>query len=159
MLDDRTAERRDTDAAHRRLWNNSSSRLGWHAYLNGADPNIAVPASRGDLRGLPTTWLGVGTLDVLYGESTAYARRLQAAEVHCELKTVPGAFHGFDAVAPKAAVTANFLRISGISCAARWSATDIGSTGPRTRCHVNLAFGNRGEFASHRRPGPGGGRG
>ncbi|WP_371747091.1 alpha/beta hydrolase [Mycolicibacterium sp. YH-1] len=109
MLDDRTAARHDTDAALRRLWNNSSNRLGWRAYLNGANPNIAVPARCGDLRRLPATWLGVGTLDVLYGESTAYAHRLQAAEVDCELKTVPGAFHGFDAVAPKTAVTADFL--------------------------------------------------
>lgn len=110
MLDDRTAERHDTNAAHRRLWNNSSNRLGWRAYLGGADPNIAVPARCVDLRGLPATWLGVGTLDILYDESTAYARRLQAAEVDCELKVVPGAFHGFDAVAPKTAVAADFLR-------------------------------------------------
>lgn len=110
MLDDRTAERHDTNAAHRRLWNNSSNRLGWRAYLGGADPNIAVPARCDDLCGLPATWLGVGTLDILYDESTAYARRLQAAGVDCEFKVVPGAFHGFDAVAPKAAVTADFLR-------------------------------------------------
>jgi acetyl esterase/lipase len=110
MLDDRTAERHDSEAAHRRLWNNSSNRLGWRAYLNGADPTAAVPARCVDLSRLPATWLGVGTLDVLYGESTAYAHRLQAAEVVCELKTVPGAFHGFDAVAPKTAVTADFLR-------------------------------------------------
>lgn len=110
MLDDRTAGRHDPDAAHRRLWNNSSNRLGWSAYLSGTDPNIAVPARRADLCGLPATWLGVGTLDVLYGESRDYAHRLQAAEVNCELKTVPGAFHGFDAVAPNTAVTADFLR-------------------------------------------------
>ena len=106
----RTAERHDTDAAYRRLWNNSSNRLGSRVYLGGADPNAAVPARCVDLRQLPPTWLGVGTLDVLYGESTAYAQRLHAAEVDCELKIVPGAFHGFDAVAPKAAVTADFLR-------------------------------------------------
>ena len=110
MLDDRTADRHDTEAAYRRLWNNSSNRLGWRAYLDGADPNIAVPARCVDLSQLPATWLGVGTLDVLYGESTAYAQRLQAAEVDCELKTVPGAFHGFDTVAPKTAVTEDFLR-------------------------------------------------
>lgn len=110
MLDDRTADRHDADAAHRRLWNNSSNRLGWSAYLGGADPSTAVPARRVDLRGLPATWVGVGTLDVLYAESMAYAHRLRAAEVNCELKVVSGGFHGFDAVAPKTAVTADFLR-------------------------------------------------
>ena len=32
MLDDRTADRPDPDARHRRLWNNTSNRLGWTAY-------------------------------------------------------------------------------------------------------------------------------
>jgi hypothetical protein len=36
----------------RRMWNDSSNRLGWKAYL-GADPNLAVPARREDLSGLP----------------------------------------------------------------------------------------------------------
>jgi acetyl esterase/lipase len=48
-------------------------------------------------------------LDVLYDEAVVYAQRLRAAEVLCELETVQGAFHGFDAVAPKTGVAARFF--------------------------------------------------
>jgi acetyl esterase/lipase len=109
MLDDRTAARPDPNAKYRRLWNNSSNRLGWRAYLGDHAPDAAVPARRRDLSGLPMTWIGVGTLDVLYDEAVAYAQRLRAANVPCELEPVPGAFHGFDAVAPKTGVASRFF--------------------------------------------------
>jgi acetyl esterase/lipase len=109
MLDDRTADRPDPDARHRRLWNNTSNRLGWNAYLGDADPDVAVPARRRDFSGLPMTWIGVGTLDILYDEAVTYAHRLRAADVPCKLEAVPGAFHGFDAVAPKTGVAARFF--------------------------------------------------
>jgi acetyl esterase/lipase len=109
MLDDRTADRPDPDATYRRLWNNTSNRLGWNAYLGDCAPEIAVPARSRDLKGLPRTWIGVGTLDVLYDEAVAFAQRLRAAGVPCELEAVPGAFHGFDAVAPKTGVASRFF--------------------------------------------------
>ncbi|MCV7265188.1 alpha/beta hydrolase [Mycolicibacterium poriferae] len=109
MLDDRTAMRRDADRGLRRLWNNASNALGWSAYLVGADPHIAVPARRGDLRGIAPAWIGVGTLDVLCDESYSYAERLREADVECRLEVVPGAFHGFDAVAPESAISRRFL--------------------------------------------------
>jgi acetyl esterase/lipase len=109
MLDDRTADRPDPDGRHRRLWNNTSNRLGWSAYLGDHPPEAAVPARQRDLSGLPMTWIGVGTLDVLYDEAVAYTERLRAADVPCELDAVPGAFHGFDAVAPKTVVASRFF--------------------------------------------------
>jgi acetyl esterase/lipase len=109
MLDDRTADRSDPDTRHRRLWNNTSNRLGWRAYLADRQPEAAVPARQRDLSGLPMTWIGVGTLDVLYDEAVVYAQRLRAADVPCELEAVPGAFHGFDAVAPKTGVASKFF--------------------------------------------------
>ena len=109
MLDDRTAQRDDLDNPGHRLWNDSSNRFGWAAYLGDADPDVAVPARREDLSGLPPTWIGVCTLDLLHDEGLAYAERLRAAGVSCEVEVVPGGFHGFDSVAPKTKVAQSFF--------------------------------------------------
>lgn len=104
MLDDRTVGP-ELDKPGFRLWNTRSNRFGWTSYLGGADPAVAVPARRTDLAGLAPAWLGVGTLDLFCAEDLAYAARLNAAGVQCEVHEVPGAFHGFDGLAPKAAVS------------------------------------------------------
>jgi acetyl esterase/lipase len=66
---------------------------------------VAVPARRDDLAGLPPAWLGVGTLDLFHREDLAYAERLNAAGVPCEVHVVPGAFHGFDRIAAKSSIS------------------------------------------------------
>lgn len=104
MLDDRTVDPSSDDPGFR-LWNAASNRIGWTSYLGGADPELAVPARRADLAGLPPAWLGVGTLDLFHKEDLAYAARLAAAGVPCEVHEVPGAFHGFDGLVPKAAIS------------------------------------------------------
>lgn len=109
MLDDRTVERDDLDHPGLRLWNNSSNKFGWSAYLKDADRDVAVPARRTDLAGLPPAWIGVGTLDLFHDEDLAYAERLREAGVRCEVKVVDGAFHGFDGIAPKAQVSQDFF--------------------------------------------------
>jgi len=108
MLDDRSVGRHLDDTGHR-LWNATSNRFGWQAYLGAADPEVAVPARRTDLAGLPPAWLGVGTLDLFHDEDLEYARRLEAAGVPCEVHLVPGAFHGFDGIAPKASISRDFF--------------------------------------------------
>lgn len=110
MLDDRTADRDDVDKPGMRLWDNASNRFGWAAYLGGADPEIAVPARRHDLHGLPPAWIGVGTLDLFHDEDLDYAGRLRAAGVPCTVKVVRGAFHGFDGMLPDAKVSRSFFR-------------------------------------------------
>jgi acetyl esterase/lipase len=109
MLDDRTVKRSDLDGARYRLWSQDSNRFGWTSYLAGADPQIAVPARHEDLAGLPPAWVGVGTRDMFYDEDVAYAERLNAAGVPCHVEIVPGAFHIFDAVLPKAGVSQSFF--------------------------------------------------
>lgn len=109
MLDDRTVDREGLDSAGLRLWNQSSNKFGWAAYLGDADPEVAVPARQTDLRGLPPAWIGVGTLDLFHDEDLAYAERLKAAGVPCEVEVVGGAFHGFDGIVPKAQVSQAFF--------------------------------------------------
>lgn len=113
MLDDRTAARRELDGAGHLVWTNRSNRAGWSAYLGRAPGAEALPAHAAaaraaDLSGLPPAWIGVGTLDLFLDEDRAYAARLAAAGVATELHEVPGAPHGFDALAPQAAVARAF---------------------------------------------------
>jgi len=113
MLDDRTANRFDVDERNLRLWNVKANRFGWESYL-GQPPGgagvsgLAAPARFDDLSQLPPAWIGVGTLDLFRDEDVAYADRLRAAGVACELDLVEGAFHGFDLVRPKAGVSQAF---------------------------------------------------
>lgn len=109
MLDDRTVDRRELDNPGLRLWNKSSNKFGWSAYLGDADPAVAVPARREDLAGLPPAWIGVGTLDLFHDEDLEYAERLKAAGVPCDVQIVEGAFHGFDGIVPKASVSQQFF--------------------------------------------------
>ena len=113
MLDDRTAADHKLDELKHYLWNNRNNRGGWGAYL-GAEPgqsdppDYAVPARRIDLTGLPPVRIGVGDIDLFYNENRAYAERLTSAGVACELDLVPMAPHGFQVVAPRAAISQAF---------------------------------------------------
>lgn len=108
MIDDRSVGSHLYHPGHR-LWNATSNRFGWQAYLGGADPEVAAPARRTDLAGLPPAWLGVGTLDLFHDEDLEYAERLRAAGVPCQVHVVPGAFHGFDGIVAKADISNAFF--------------------------------------------------
>jgi acetyl esterase/lipase len=107
MLDDRSGARPANPKY--RLWTPKNNRFGWAAYLGDANPQVAVPARRDDLGGLPPTWIGVGTNDLFHDEDLAYAERLTSAGVPCQIEVVPGAFHGFDIRAPKTPVSQAFF--------------------------------------------------
>jgi acetyl esterase/lipase len=109
MLDDRTTGSAGNGRGDYRVWGPRSNRFAWAAYLGDADPHTAVPARRDDLTGLAPAWIGVGTKDLFYDEDIAYAGRLTEAGVPCEVERVPGAFHGFDLVAPGAGVSRQFF--------------------------------------------------
>lgn len=107
MIDDRTALRDDLTGKGQLTWSASDNRSAWNAYLGreprASDaPEYAAPARRDDMAGLPPAWIGVGDLDVLYDEDVAYAERLKAAAVPCELVTVRGMYHGADHLAKNA---------------------------------------------------------
>lgn len=110
MLDDRTAARRELDAAGHWVWDNRSNHFGWSAYLASEPgrPGVsdhAAPARREDLTGLPPTWLSVGDLDLFLAENVTYADRLAAAGVPVTLEVVPDVPHGFEGWAPEAEVS------------------------------------------------------
>ena len=114
MLDDRTGSARSL-LAHQRLytWTAASNRFGWTSLLgvpagSGHTPAGAVPARAVSLAGLPRTFIGAGAIDLFADEDLDYARRLVAAGVPTECVLVPGAFHGFDLIAPEADCSVRF---------------------------------------------------
>jgi acetyl esterase/lipase len=119
-LDDRSSH--TPESPNYRLWDTRSNKFGWTSYLGDADPAVAVPARRDDLAGLAPAWITVGTHDLFHDEDLAYAERLRAAGVPCEVEVIPGVFHGFDIVAAKSQVTQSFygsqhaaLRAAGVA--------------------------------------------
>ncbi len=113
MLDDRTAARPDPSASSRRIWNNKGNALGWTSYLGkpAGSPDVsplASPARAMDFSGLAPAWIGVGTNDLFHDEDVLYGDRLKQAGVPCELMIVPGAFHAFDGIVPKAPISKRF---------------------------------------------------
>jgi acetyl esterase/lipase len=114
MLDDRTTQRTDIDERRLRVWSPVSNRFGWSAYLGGTAsdgtvPPLAAPARYDDLSGLAPAWIGVGTNDLFHDEDVAYSRRLLQAGVDTTLYVVPGAYHNFDALEPKSALSHAFV--------------------------------------------------
>lgn len=101
MLDDRTVLRRDHGGTGEFIWSPESNRFGWTSYLGrspawASAPPYAAGARRDDLAGLPPAWIGVGDIDLFHDEDVAYAQRLSAAGVPCDLYVVPGMYHGAD---------------------------------------------------------------
>jgi acetyl esterase/lipase len=110
MIDDRDETPSTHDITFPKVWKRVSNQHGWAAYLGGraggADvPIYAAPARAevDDLRGLPPAYVDVGELDPFRDEDIAYAARLLAAGVPCELHVTPGAFHGSEMSVPDAA--------------------------------------------------------
>lgn len=115
MLDDRTVLRKDIDDDSHVIWSQKSNRFGWESYLSqecGAEnaPTYSVPARRTDLSGLSPAWIGVGSLDIFHEENTVYGQRLNECGTECEIKVIPGAFHGFDVFKPDLPIVQEFRK-------------------------------------------------
>ncbi|MCP3733531.1 alpha/beta hydrolase [Sphingomonas sp. RP10(2022)] len=114
MLDDRTGStRRVAPPVGYLAWDEGANRFGWSSFLGRpaggrTPPPGSVPARVERLAGLPPTFIGVGSIDLFVSENLDYARRLVEAAVPTELLLVPGAFHGFQAIAPKAGISVQF---------------------------------------------------
>ena len=109
QLDDRHITPSSRSIHDARVWSTETSIGAWRAYLGDtADADVspyAAPARAAELAGLPPTFLSVGQLDPFCGENLEYARRLLEAGVPTELHVYPGAYHGFDVLAPSARVS------------------------------------------------------
>jgi len=115
MLDDRTVLRTEIDDSNNVTWTHSSNQYGWESYLGqkcGFEdiPAYSVPARRVDLSGLSPAWIGVGNLDIFHDEDITYAQRLKKFGVDCDLKVIPGAFHGFDVFDPQIPIVQEFRK-------------------------------------------------
>ena len=114
MLDDRTGSARHVPPhIGHFIWTEATNRFGWTSLLGIAagSPSVpagSVPARVKDVSGLPSTFIGVGSIDLFCEEDIEYARRLIQAGVRTELFVVPGAYHGFDVVARDARVSVEF---------------------------------------------------
>lgn len=105
MLDDRTWYPESDPRNKYWTWSVAANDMGWTYYLGGLKkedrneetvPCYAVPARANDLRGLPPTQIGVGSLDLFKDENLDYAARLVKADVGVEFHLYPGMPHGFD---------------------------------------------------------------
>jgi acetyl esterase/lipase len=109
MLDDRTTQP-NPHLEGVSTWTHDANLAGWSALLGdrrGTDDvsPVAAPARLVDAAGLAPAYLEVGTLDLFCDETIEYARKLLAAGVEAELHVHPGAPHGYDSMAPDAALT------------------------------------------------------
>jgi acetyl esterase len=94
-----------SEAQDQRLgWNGGNNQFGWRALL-GAQPvptgnelGHFSPAHAPNLKGLPATWIGVGTIDLFLAEDVAFAARLAGEGGDITLCTYKGAPHGFHAI-------------------------------------------------------------
>ncbi len=117
MLDDRTVLRAERDGRWHAVWTPRSNRFGWTSYLGhepgrASTPPYAVPARRESLAGMPPAWIGVGDADLFHDEDVAYAERLRAAGVACDLVIVPGMYHAGQRFAPEATGAKEFEAMS-----------------------------------------------
>jgi acetyl esterase/lipase len=110
MLDDRNDTVSTQQMAGRGVWDSTANLTGWTALLGDArgGPDVspyAAPARATNLAGLPPAFVDVGSAETFRDEDIAYASRIWQAGGRAELHVWPGCFHGFDAMAPEAAIS------------------------------------------------------
>ncbi|MGM1064995.1 alpha/beta hydrolase [Saccharothrix sp. Mg75] len=92
----------------------SRNEFGRHAVLGDLRDDEVTdyisPAPADDLSGLPATYVDTGSAEVFRDEDTDYATRVRAAGGQAELHVRAGGFHGFDALYPRARISATARR-------------------------------------------------
>jgi acetyl esterase/lipase len=112
MLDDRNDSASGAQMAGYGAWDRTANATAWRAYLGDlvGEPDVppyAAPARAADLRGLPPTFVDVGSAETFRDEAVDLARRIWACGGDAELHVWPGGFHGFDHFAPDAPISAD----------------------------------------------------
>ncbi|MFJ3667217.1 alpha/beta hydrolase [Streptomyces sp. NPDC090106] len=115
MLDHRNTSASSRQYAHGPgIWTRDMNEFGWRCLLGDLTgdriPAHVSPALADDLSGLPATYIDTGSAEVFRDEDVDYAGRIWAAGGQAELHVWAGGFHGFDALYPKARVSATARR-------------------------------------------------
>ena len=110
MLDDRNETPSSHELDRVAMWDRTSNLTGWRALLGAAQggPDVsayAAPARATDLAGLPPAYLDVGSVETFRDETLDYAARIWQAGGVAELHVWPGGYHGFELLAPDAAIS------------------------------------------------------
>ncbi len=114
MIDDSNVKQAGPGVPDAPTWTRANNLIGWHSYL-AQEPGIAgIPyhaaaIRAADVRGLPPTYIGVGTADLFRDEAIAYAQRLMKAGIKTELHVYADGFHGFDDYAAESDTAKRFL--------------------------------------------------
>jgi acetyl esterase/lipase len=112
MLDDRNDTLSARQFAEQDPWPRANNLDGWSYALgeNRAAASIyTAPARATDLSRLPSAYIDVGEADILRDEDIAYASALWKSGVSTELHVWPGAWHGFEFLAPTHPLTSSCL--------------------------------------------------
>jgi acetyl esterase/lipase len=109
MIDDRNETVSSHQIDRTGFWDRGSNDMAWDALLGDRRKTKAVsiyaaPSRAIDLSGLPPTFIDVASAEVFRDEAVAYASQIWANGGVAELHVVPGGFHGFENVAPNAAI-------------------------------------------------------
>jgi acetyl esterase/lipase len=110
MIDDRNQTPSSFELEGVGVWDRTSNETGWASLLGeerggpGVSP-YAAPAREKDLSGLPPAFIDVGSVETFRDEDVDYAVRMWRAGGQAELHVWPGAFHGFDGLAPDAVLS------------------------------------------------------
>lgn len=110
MLDDRMITPSSRMLVDTGIWDAEDNAFGWTALLGDrrGGPDVspyAAPARATDLSRLPRTFLDVGSAETFRDETIDYAQRLCQAGVSVDFHLWGGGFHGFDMMAPHAAIS------------------------------------------------------
>lgn len=144
MLDDRGETFSSHQLAGVDTWDRTSNATAWQAALGdrygAADlPPYAAPARATDLSGLPPAYVDVGSAETFRDEGVAYADAIWRAGGQAELHVWPGAFHGFDTIAPRAALSRDAR-----DARTRWLRRVLAQSDAERGCETGLAH-QRGE--------------
>ncbi|WP_063129321.1 alpha/beta hydrolase [Nocardia fusca] len=92
------------------VWTHETNAFAWNALLaelpDDQVPAYISPSRADDLSGLPPTYIDVGSAEVFRDEDVEFAGRIWASGGRAELHVWAGGFHGFDALFPRATLSA-----------------------------------------------------
>lgn len=103
MIDDRNTIS-NPEVENLFTWSHDNNETAWKALIGDKDGDndcYGAAARATNLRGLPSTYIDVGSLDIFVHDSLDYAQRLMRENVEVELHVWPGVPHGFEGLAPQ----------------------------------------------------------